>query len=148
MNWINLYGLVFMLIIMIPNIIFAVKNKYGFQNLWSNKAVEIFEQIGRFGCLGFMVLIIPGCGFGFSSDEVFSLYLIIDTLLIAIYCIIWIICFKRNTIFRALTLSIVPSLIFFISGILSRYFPLVITSILFAPCHIIISYKNAVLEMQ
>lgn len=46
MNWINLYGLACMLVIMVPNIIFAVKNKDGFQNLWSNKTVEILEQVG------------------------------------------------------------------------------------------------------
>ena len=66
MNWINMYGLAFMLVMMIPNIVFAIKNKDGFHNLWSNRVVETFEQIGRFCCFGFMVLIIPNCGFGFS----------------------------------------------------------------------------------
>lgn len=50
MNWINFYGLAFMLVIMIPNIIFASINKDGFQNLWKNKFVEVLEQIGRMGC--------------------------------------------------------------------------------------------------
>lgn len=58
MDWINIYGFVFMLFIMIPNIIFTLKNKDGFQNLWNNKIIEVFEQIGRFGCFGFMILII------------------------------------------------------------------------------------------
>lgn len=80
-NWINIYGLAFMLFIMIPNIIFAVKNKSEFQNLWNNKIIEVFEQIGRFGCFGFMTLIIPGCGFGFSSDESFALNLTLNTVL-------------------------------------------------------------------
>ena len=107
MNWINMYGLAFMLVMMIPNIVFAIKNKDGFHNLWSNRVVETFEQIGRFCCFGFMVLIIPNCGFGFSSNEAFVLYLIADTALITVYCLIWIICFKRNSIFRALALSII-----------------------------------------
>ncbi|MCH3972974.1 MAG: hypothetical protein LKE53_09495 [Oscillospiraceae bacterium] len=145
MEWINIYGLIIMLAIMVPNIIFAARNKDVFQNLWSNKAVEILEQIGRFGCFGFMVLTIPGCGFGFLSDEAFALYLVIDAVLTAIYCLVWIIFFKKNSIFRALTLSIIPSCIFIISGILSRYWPLMISSVIFAPCHIAISYKNAVL---
>lgn len=55
MNWINFYGLAFMLVIMIPNIIFASINKDGFQNLWKNKFVEVLEQIGRMGCFGFMI---------------------------------------------------------------------------------------------
>lgn len=148
MDWINIYGFVFMLFIMIPNIIFTLKNKDGFQNLWNNKIIEVFEQIGRFGCFGFMILIIPGFGFGFSSDEFFSLYLILKTVLIVAYCLIWFICFKKNSTFRALALSIIPSVIFLTSGILSRYILLIVTAIIFAPCHVIISYKNAVLETK
>lgn len=148
MNWINVYGLIYMLIIMIPNIIFAMKNKDGFQNLWSNKIVEALEQIGRYGCFGFMVITIPRCGFGFSSDEAFALYLIVNTILVIAYCLIWIICFKRNSVFRALALSIIPSFIFLLSGVLSHYWLLLIAAIVFAPCHITISYKNAALEKK
>lgn len=136
MNWINFYGLAFMLVIMIPNIIFASINKDGFQNLWKNKFVEVLEQIGRMGC------------FGFSPDESFSLYLIVNVVLLAAYCLIWIICFKRNSIFRALALSIIPSVIFLASGILSRYIPLIVAAVIFAPCHIAISYKNVELETK
>lgn len=32
MNWFNVYGLIFVAVIMIPNIIFAVKCKDGFDN--------------------------------------------------------------------------------------------------------------------
>ena len=60
MGWINVFGLFFVSIIMIPNIVFAIKCKDGFENKWSNKLVEIIEQIGRFGCLGFMIINIPG----------------------------------------------------------------------------------------
>lgn len=148
MSWINLYGFAFMLVIMIPNIIFAIKNKDGFQNHWENKAIEILEQIGRIGCFAFMVLIIPGCGFGFSSDESFALYLIFDIVLLAAYCSVWIVCSKRNSVCRALALSIIPSLIFLISGILSSYIPLIMAAVIFAPCHIIISYKNEKLKTK
>ena len=148
MNWINFYGLAFVLVIMIPNIIFAIKNKDGFQNYWTNRFVETLEQIGRFSCFVLMALIIPGCGFGFSSDQSFTLYLIVDVILVAAYCLIWAICFKKSSMFRALALSIIPSLLFLVSGILSQYWPLIVASIIFAPCHITISYKNAVLEAR
>ena len=59
MEWFNIYGLIFIVIIMIPNIIFAVKCRDGFENKRSNKVVEITEQIGRFGCFGFMIINIP-----------------------------------------------------------------------------------------
>ena len=69
-------------------------------------------------------------------------YLIVDTILVMLYCAIWIICFKKNSIFRALALSIIPSMLFLFSGIMSRSVLLIIASVLFAPSHIVISYKN------
>ena len=143
MEWINIFGLVFIAIIMIPNIVFAIKCKDGFENKWNNKSVEIVEQIGRFGCFGFMVINFPGTWFGWWSDNAFSIYLIVNMVLIILYCGIWMICFRKNTVFRALALSIIPSVIFLFSGIMSRSILLIITSLLFAPAHILISYKNA-----
>ena len=145
MNWINPYGLFFMAVILIPNIVFAVKCPQGFENTWENKTVERLEQIGRFGCFGFMVIHIPGTWFGFPSDEAFAIYLMADAALIACYCLIWILCFRKNGLFRALALSILPSLVFLLSGILSRSPLLILSALLFAPCHILLSYKNAIL---
>lgn len=142
MEWFNAFGLAFVVVIMIPNIVFAVKCKDGFENRWKNKAIEIVEQIGRFGCFGFMIFNVPGTWFGWWSNEAFAIYLIIDSLLITLYCAIWVICWKKNSVFRALALSIIPSVIFLFSGVMSRSILLTIASILFAPSHIMISYKN------
>ena len=143
MGWINIFGLVFIVVIMIPNIIFAIRCKDGFDNKWKNKYVEMIEQVGRFGCFGFMIINIPGTWYGWWSDEAFAVYLIVDVILVLIYCIIWIICFKKNSVFRALALSIIPSILFLFSGIMSRSILLIIAAVLFAPSHILISYKNA-----
>lgn len=142
MEWINIFGVIFITIIMVPNIIYALKCRDGFVNKWNNKVIEIIEQIGRFGCFGFMVVNIPGTWPGWWSDEAFAMYLIVNSLLIILYCIIWIICFRKNTVFRALALSIIPSVIFVFSGIMSRSILLIVASLLFAPAHILISYKN------
>ena len=143
MEWINPFGLVFMAIILVPNIVFAIRCKDGFANKWENKFIERIEQIGRFGCFAFMIVNIPGTCFGWWSDEAFALYLIADTLLVLLYCLIWILCFKKNSLFRALALSIIPSILFLFSGIMSRSVLLILSAALFAPSHIAISYKNA-----
>lgn len=143
MSWFNIFGLIIVAIIMIPNIIFAVKCKDGFINKWNNKGVETVEQIGRFGCFGFMIINIPGTCFGWWSDRAFTIYLIVNTVLAALYCLIWLICFKKSSIFRALSLSIIPSIMFLFSGITSRSVLLIIAAIVFAPSHIMLSYKNA-----
>lgn len=143
MEWFNVFGLIFIVVIMIPNIVFAIKCKGGFNNKWSNKYVEVIEQVGRFGCFGFMIINIPGTSFGWRSDEAFALYLIVDAILVMLYCSVWVIYFRRNSVFRALTLSIIPSILFLFSGIMNRSVLLIIASVLFAPSHIVISYKNA-----
>ena len=132
-----------MVVILIPNIIFATKCKDGFDIKWKNKYVEVMEQVGRFGCFGFMIINIPGTWFGWWSDEAFALYLIVDGILVTIYCATWIIYFKKNSVFRALALSIIPSILFLFSGIMSRSVLLIIATVLFAPSHILISYRNA-----
>ena len=142
MEWINIFGAVFIVVIMVPNIVFALKCKEGFINKWNNKGVEIIEQIGRFGCFGFMVVNIPGTWFGWWSDEAFAIYLIANSMLIMCYCLIWIICFRKNTVFKALALSIIPSIVFIFSGVMSRSVLLIVAALLFAPAHILISYKN------
>ena len=143
MEWFNIFGLAFITAIMIPNIIFALKHKEAFENRYHNKTIEIIEQIGRFGCFGFMIFNIPTTWFGWWSDEAFATYLIVDALLIALYCTIWIICWRKNNIFKALALSIMPSTVFLFSGIMSRSVLLIMSALLFAPTHILISYNNA-----
>ena len=132
-----------MIFIMLPNIVFAFKNKNAFENKWDNRLIEIIEQIGRYGCFVFMIFIIPGICFGWNSDEAFSVYIIVDVVLVSAYCIMWIVLWKKNNLLKALSLSIIPSALFLFSGIMSRSIPLIISSLLFAPAHIMISYKNA-----
>ena len=143
MEWFNIFGLVFIIVIMIPNILFAIRCKDGFENRWNNKVIETIEQIGRFGCFGFMIFNIPGTWFGWWSNEAFAIYLIIDSVLVALYCTAWIVFWKKNNLFKALVLSVIPSVVFLFSGIMNRSILLIIAAVLFAPTHIMISYKNA-----
>ena len=142
MEYINVFGLVFMVVIMVPNIIFAIRNKEGFINRYQNKALETVEEIGRYGCFAFMVFRIPSLTFGWWSDEAFTIYLVAEAILILLYCLIWALCFRKESLFRSLSLSIIPSIVFLFSGIMMRSIPLILFSLLFAPSHITISVKN------
>ena len=138
---INVFGLAFMAVILVPNLVFALRCREGFAHPPTNRALELLEQIGRFGCFAFMIL--PGPGFGFSSDEALALYLIVDALLALAYCVIWIVCFRRPGIFRTLSLSILPSILFLFSGVMSHSILLTLSSLIFAPSHIAISSQSA-----
>ena len=45
-----------MIVKLIPNVICTAKYPTGFENKYQNCFMEILEQIGRFGCFGFMVI--------------------------------------------------------------------------------------------
>ena len=143
MGWFNLYGLIFVAVIMIPNIVFAAKCKDGFENVWKNKFVEAVEQTGRFACFILMVFNVPFLTFGFWFENALTVYLVADGVLVALYCIVWIILFIKPGILRALCLSVLPSVLFLFSGIIITSIPLIVAALVFAPSHIVISYKNA-----
>lgn len=93
-KYFNLCGLTFVIVILIPNIVFSITCKDGFVNHYQNKLVETLEQIGRFGCFISMFFILP----------------------------------------------------FIESAVVCGNLQLLIFAVLFAPCHILISYMNAIMK--
>lgn len=144
MTWFNYYGIIFIAVIMIPNIVFAVKNKDGYLNTYQNKAAEIFEQIGRYGCFVLMIFNIPYTYIGFYFPFAQIVYVIVNAVLVLSYCVIWIILWKNSGIVKALLLSVIPSIVFLFSGIMIASIPLIIFAVIFAVMHILISLKNAI----
>ncbi len=132
-----------MAIIMIPNIIYAIKHKNDVASAYANKKVVIAEQIGRYGCFALMIFNIPYTYLNFWFDHALAVYLSANGVLCLAYLIFWVVCWKQNGILKALSLSIIPSCIFLFSGIILAYIPLIAFSILFAISHIFISCKNA-----
>lgn len=145
MELFNFYGFIIILVIMIPNIFFMLKNKNGFENKYSNVKVETLEQIGRFACFLLMIINIPYLtkGYWFKNGEI--IYICLNSILCVLYCLFWIIFWNKDGIVKSLLLSIIPSIMFLSSGIILLNIPLIIFSIIFSICHITISYKNAVL---
>lgn len=145
-KYVNFWGLILVVIILIPNIVFAMTCKDGFENRYQNKLVEALEQIGRFGCFFSMFIMIPYMNKGYWFQQGKTIYLILGFLLVGLYCLGWIVFWKENSIRKSLYLSIAPSLLFLESGVVSGNILLLIFAVIFAPCHILISYWNAVLK--
>lgn len=143
MGWFNYYGLAITVIILIPNIVYAVTHNIGAENSYRNKAAEIFEQIGRYGCMAFMVFNIPYTYFNFWFAHALTVYLSVNSALCLAYLIFWTICRKNSGKLKALSLSILPSVIFLFSGTVLANIPLIAFATVFAATHILISYKNA-----
>lgn len=143
MGWFNYYGLAIIVIIMIPNIVFAFTHKDDFNNAYKNKAVEFLEQIGRYACFVFMIFNIPYTYFDFWFDCALTVYLSVNGALLLAYLIFWLVFWNRNGKAKALALSVTPSLIFLFSGVALLNIPLIVFSVIFGVNHILLSYKNA-----
>lgn len=129
---------------MIPNIIYAVKNKGNVADTYNNKLATVAEQFGRYGCFAFMIFNIPYSYFNFWFDYAIIVYLAVNGGLCLAYLIFWIICRNKSGKLRALALSVIPSCIFIFSGVMLLNIPLICFAVIFAVSHILISYKNAV----
>ncbi len=132
-----------MAIVMTPNIIYAAKCKNGVANNYNNKAVAIFEQIGRYGSFVFMIFNVPYLYLNFWFAHALTVYLSVNGVLCLAYLIFWIILWNSNGKLKALSLSIIPSCIFLFSSIILANIPLFIFAVIFAVNHVLISYKNA-----
>ena len=143
MNWFNWCGLIFIAVIMVPNIVYAVKMKGAFTNSYQNKAAEIVEQIGRYGCFVLMIFNIPYTYFGFYFPYAELVYLTVNAVLVFAYCLAWVLFWKKSGTAKALALSILPSVVFLFSGIMLASIPLITFAVIFSVCHILISVKNA-----
>lgn len=142
MFWFNYYGLAVVVIIMVPNIIYAVKKQSEFANAYKNKTVEILEQIGRYACMAFMVFNIPYACFNFWFSGALAVYLSVNGGLCLLYCLFWVLLWNKDTKLKALSLSVIPSAIFLFSGIVLAHIPLIAFAIIFCVNHVLLSYKN------
>lgn len=145
----NYYGLCFFVLIMFPNILFAVKSRDMFENVYKNKAVEVLEQVGRYGCSLLMIFVIPYTSYVFFHPDYFAkievTYLVVNGILSVAYIAVWFAMKNRSGILRAALLSGLPSLLFLFSGLILLYAPLIVAAIIFAVFHIFLSIKNALL---
>lgn len=140
-NWINLFGFIIIVLMMIPNIVYAMKFR-GVTNKCKNKWMNLLEQVGRYGCMFLMIFNIGIAEFGYASVEAFLLYLLINAVLMLAYWIIWVLYFHKQQQWKSLALAILPSCMFLFSGILLRHVLLVILAIVFTVSHIFVTIKN------
>lgn len=74
-GWINVFGAVFVVLMLIPNIIYAINNA-GERNLCKNLFMNLTEQIGRYTCIVLMWLPLLVWKFGFTSVFEMVLYIV------------------------------------------------------------------------
>ena len=143
MSWFNFWGLIIIILILIPNIFSVVLDKSSFENKFDYKPIMVLEQIGRYLCLSLMIFNIPYTYFGFWFNNALYIYIAVNIILIIVYYLGWIIFRKSKCAVKMLWLSIIPTIIFLFSGIMVSSIPLIAAALIFGVGHITISYKNS-----
>ncbi len=140
-NPINIFGSIIVIIMLIPNIIYGLRSK-NIQTKNKNKIMNIIEQIGRYASMTLMVLPLFVWKFGFSNVFMMLVYIFGNGILLITYLIVWIFYFKRQTYSRAMTLAIVPTIIFLLSGLTLSHYALIVAAVLFGVGHIYVTHNN------
>lgn len=138
---INLWNAIIIAIILIPNIIYVARTTDVIYKKMPI-AINVLEQIGRYGSMMLMVLPLGMKEFGFPSVAEMFLYLFCNMVLLLIYLATWGLYFKKKNLTKAMILAIVPTLIFLITGITLRHILLMITAVIFGIAHSLITYEN------
>lgn len=164
-NWISFFQLISVILLLVPNLIYAVKCGRE-ENLCKNKWMNVIEQAGRYGAMFFMIIYIgKEKNFGFYSMGRFLVWGLGSGALLLAYWIAWMIYFRimgvrlgtrreasavfiaghenvrRAAVLKA-ALVVLPSCLFLLCGVTLRYLPLIISALLFAIGHSYVSREN------
>lgn len=140
-GWMNVFGLIIIVLFLIPNIIYKIKIK-NHQKLNTNKFMKILEQIGQYGCMFLMVFDFGMGELGFGSIEAFLGYIFGNVILLILYWILWMLYFIKEAYWKKITLAVISTCLFLLSGITMTYTLLIILGIIFGIGHIYIVSKN------
>lgn len=140
-GWINGFGAAIVVLMLIPNILYARRNK-GETNRCTNRLMNLLEQIGRYACIVLMWLPLLVWEFGFADVPQMLLYLAGNGALLLAYWILFARYFKQKTAARAMALAVLPACMFLLSGVLLRHWLLAGFAVVFAVGHIFVTKKN------
>ena len=138
---INIAGIIIIIIMLIPNILYAVHH-HNSENKPTNKTMNLLEQAGRYACILLMFFPLGVWKFGFSSVAGMLIYLFGNGILLLAYLLVWILYFKKQSGEKAMALAILPTCIFLVSGITLHHWLLLAAAVIFGTGHISNTYRQ------
>lgn len=139
-GFINLLGGIIVILILIPNIIWAARGGGGGTETAVPKALTVCEQTGRYGCMLLMWLPLFVWEFGFRSFAGFAAYAAGNGALLIAYYVTWFVYAKKRTLYGGMALAVIPAAIFLLSGVLLGHWCLAAFAVLFGVPHGAITY--------
>ncbi|MEE1318595.1 MAG: hypothetical protein UHD05_03720 [Ruminococcus sp.] len=114
---VNIHGLLFAVILAVPNIVFARTHTYNIKAI-DNRAMLYIERVGKYVSLILMAVNIGVLELGFTSALMESFWLVSTSVMTAIYVVLWIIFFKKESKVIAYLLTLLTAVIVILSGLL------------------------------
>lgn len=114
---VNVYGLLFAVILAVPHIVYARTHNYDLKAI-NNRAMLYIERTGKYCSLFLMGINIGVLEQGFTAPIMEIYWLISTSVLIVIYVVLWILFFKKETKAFAYLLTLTATLIVIQSGLL------------------------------
>lgn len=142
-GWFNPFGLFFILIMLLPNILYAVRFRGKESKKCENRIMVVLEQAGRYLSVFLMVFNVGVRENAFSNFDALTVYLIVNAALLTVYSIIWIAYFFRQGFYKSMLLAVIPVCMFLFSGIIMRYVPLIASAVVFGIGHIYVTCRTA-----
>lgn len=139
-GFINLCNAVIMLVILVPNWIYAAKG--GVDVKAEDPRLTMLEQLGRYASMALMILPVGVWKFGFPNVLAMLIYLAGNSVLLLTYLIAWGFFLRKKTNCRAMLLAVVPVCIFLLTGLCLHHWLLAGAGVLFGICHISITCRN------
>lgn len=141
----NIYGIIMLVLIMIPNIVYFQKNKdIDVKKMRESSSLEITENILRYMVILFFAVNTGLFEYGFADKKLIAVWAIASAVLIAVYYAGWVKYFKCKTFAVEILLAVVPSIVFIFSGIMMRCYVALVLSVLFGIVHVYTTYKNKI----
>lgn len=140
LNLINFIQVAIVWILIIPELLFAI-HKEKRENKKPD-AASVTEQFGRYASMLLMVLPLGIWEFGFASPEEMIIYFAGNGILLAVYILLWVLFFKKQSFGKAMALAIINIAVFLLCGILLRHWFLVVFAVIFAIGHIAVTVKK------
>lgn len=114
---VNVYGLLFAVILAVPHIVYARTHNYDLKSI-NNRAMLYIERTGKYCSLFLMGINVGVLEKGFTAPIMEVYWLISTSVLTVIYVVVWIVFFKKETKGFAYLLTITAALIVIQSGLL------------------------------
>ena len=140
-GWINVFGAVIALLLLIPYVIFEIKFKDR-QRRRLPAILRVFEILLWIICCMLMVVNVGFFEFGFDSKALFIIYLVGTAVLLVDYYITWLLFFIKPAIGKRLNAAVTAVLVFCISGVTLTNILLIVFASLFGTCHIFMAAQD------